>query len=101
MRSRAARDKMVKRVKPRWPFYWVVPEHLVLDPARLDEEMRDAVRRCKPPHGCDVSLTLLRDHEAWPGTRYDFVVRIDPLPRRDTSHTTVARWLSETPERTP
>lgn len=100
MRSRAHHERMLERARPRWPVYWAVPGHLTTDQAWLDAELRDAVRRLRLPHGCDVELTLLRGQEDF-GVRAEYVVRIMPVPRRDVNRQRVARWLSDPAERTP
>jgi hypothetical protein len=98
MRRRRDRDRMLKRAQPKWPLFWAVPEHCVDKPDLLHAELRDVLRYRHLPPGHEVNATVLQDFVPFQGgPRYDLVLRLDLIARRDTNVALAARLPPATP----
>lgn len=98
MRKRLTPPPPDVTLRPGSPYFWApMPD---MTQAEIDAHLREIVRTNGVQPGCDIELTLLRDQQGWSTAGPVDVIRISAV-RRDTSSVRVARWLSETPERTP
>ena len=111
MRRRSDLEKMRKRVDPRRgtltpggsPYIWVLPlDFYGLSHAEMSQQIQQTVRRIWQymPPGHNLRMELVRDEKPILGAEEPNQIRFTAV-RRDTSSLRDARWLSETPERTP
>lgn len=95
MRKRSDRDRMRRRVGLD-EFTATMPVENLLDADKSRAWVQQQARKLHVPAGMMATVEILRcDVNGRP------VCRFDVRPRRDTNHALVARWLSETLERTP
>lgn len=110
MRTRACRDKMLKRVDP-WrgslkpgspPHTWVLPQWFEFGSPEMDAAIQERIQEMREywlAPGCDLQMALVGTASSLFDRAGDLTVEFRAV-RRDTNYSPVARWLSDPAERT-